>query len=93
MDEKRHLMSIKDYVRDSKSKNELLEFLRWREVEHLDLIEDRELELILNTLGTAETMMSAMDSEKARIYYLKNLLKVIMASGILQAKALFMEKL
>ena len=83
------MTSLREHLLHEKKKASLLGFLKLRGMEHLDLIEDRELDLIIKTMEQAETRLKGFENDSERIYYLKNLMRVLIASSMLQAKAMF----
>jgi hypothetical protein len=83
------MTSLREHLFHENKKASLLGFLKLRRMEHLDLIEDKELDLIIKTMEQAETRLEGFENDSERIYYLKNLMPVLLASSMLQAKAMF----
>lgn len=85
------MVSIAKHAKLERTKVGLTNYLMDRGVDHIDLLEDRELLLILNTMGNAQTALDLIDNDADRVEYLKDLIKILIASSVLQAKAMFLE--
>ena len=83
------MTSLKEHLFHEKEKATLLKFLKLRRIEHIDLVEDQELDLIIKTINQAETRLEGFNNDSERIHYLKGLIRVLLASSMLQAKDIF----
>ena len=82
---------MKNYAMIESVKNQIMDILSSRDVKHLDLMEEDEMNLIVYALANVDSSLRSIEDFEEKVLFLRNFVVTIMAATLLQAKQTMLE--